>query len=261
MASDTTSGAREAARCYRLYRPPLPKAMLDDLLAHAGAAPGDRLLDLACGPGRVALALAPAFAAVTAVDLSDAMVAEGKIAAAECGIANVTWQSARAEDAEATSGAYHLVTIGDALQRLDQDAILERSRRWLVPGGTVAILRSLDTLSGAEPWHGAVRDAVARWSGRDAAGLAAPTPPPTHNEALLTAHGFRDVASFAFEVPYDWTVEAILGNLFSTSYCARHALGTRSDAFADAVTRAIAPYAVDGIVRETLTFGYTFGRT
>ena len=72
------SGAREIARCYRLYRPPYPQDLLKDLLRRANISGANSLLDLACGPGRVGLSIASAFAAVTAVDLEPEMVAEGQ---------------------------------------------------------------------------------------------------------------------------------------------------------------------------------------
>jgi ubiquinone/menaquinone biosynthesis C-methylase UbiE len=256
MVSFENSGARDAARCYRRYRPPVPRALLDDLLARTRVAPSDILLDLACGPGRVGLSLAHAFASVTAVDLEPEMIAEGEIAAAERGIRNVTWRIGRAEDVEAAPGTIRLVTIGDALHRFDQPAVLANIRSWLTPGCAIAILRSMDTLSGSEPWHHTVRDLVTGWSGCDAAKLAAPTLPPEQCEAALAAHGFRDVASFTFTTPYVWSIDAILGNLASTSYCAPHVLGPKAEGFAAAAKTALASLALT----ETMTFGYTFGR-
>src|SRR5215470_8477036 len=57
------------AKYYRLYRPPYPQDLLDDLLQRARVSRSGNLLDLACGPGRVSLAIASSFAAVSAVDL------------------------------------------------------------------------------------------------------------------------------------------------------------------------------------------------
>jgi cyclopropane fatty-acyl-phospholipid synthase-like methyltransferase len=252
------SVTREMARCYRRYRPPLPQSLLEDLLRRAGVAPSGRLLDLACGTGRVGLALAPAFAAVDAVDLEPAMIAEGEAAAAERGIGNVRWHTSSAEAFDAAPGAYRLIAIGDAFHRFDT-ALIARMRSWLVPGGAVAALRSFDTLSGAEPWHRPLRDLVTRFSGRDAEILS--TPPPAETcEATLKVHGFHDVATFAFTMPYVWTVEAILGNLASTSFCASHILGPGALEFEDAVRRTLFLHASDGTFRETLRFSYTFGR-
>ncbi len=132
-------------------------------------------------------------------------------------------------------------------------------RTWLVPGGAAAALRSFDTLSGAEPWHRPVRDLVTRFRGRVAETLSTP-PPADACETTLKAHGFRDVATFVFTMPYVWTVEAVLGNLASTSFCATHILGERAPAFEDAVRQALSVHAPDGVLQETLTFSYTFGR-
>jgi hypothetical protein len=160
---------------------------------------------------------------------------------------------------EAASGAYRLVTAGDAFHRFGP-ALIESMRTWLVPGGAAAALRSFDTLSGAEPWHRPVRDLVTRFSGKDAGTLSTP-PPADACEATLKTHGFLDVATFVFSMPYAWTVEAILGNLASTSFCATHILGSRAPAFEDTVRQALSAYARDGVLRETLAFSYTFGRT
>ena len=251
----------DMARCYRLWRPPFPQALLDDIVACANVARSSALLDLACGPGRVALALAPRFASVTAVDLEPAMIAEGKIAAAGRGLTNVTWHIARAEDFDAPPGAFQFITIGDAFHRFDQGSLLQKARSWLAPGGAVAILRSLDTLSGAEPWHHAVRDVIAKYSDKDPAKLAAPTLPPEEVERALAGHGFREVASSSVAAPYEWSLEAILGNLASTSYCAGHVLGANADAFAEDVRRALTPHAQNGVLREhAMAFGCTLGK-
>jgi 2-polyprenyl-3-methyl-5-hydroxy-6-metoxy-1,4-benzoquinol methylase len=261
MTSTSDSfGAREAARCYRLYRPPFPQALLDDLLARANVTPSHSLLDLACGPGRVAIPLAPSFAHVTAVDLEPAMIAEAQTAAAERAITNVSWQIAKAEDTAAAPATFQLVTIGDALHRFDQPAILAKVRTWLAPGGSIAVLRSLDTLSGAEPWHRIVTDAVTKWTGRDTAKLTAPTQTTDECEAILNANGFRDVSSHHFTTPYAWSIEAILGNLASTSFYAKHILGPIADNFTADVTAALKAIAPDGTLRETLTFSTTIAR-
>ena len=74
VRSDAFVGTAEA---YARWRPPYPVAMLDELLREAGIGPGARLLDLATGPGRIALALADRFAEVWALDLEPEMIAVG----------------------------------------------------------------------------------------------------------------------------------------------------------------------------------------
>ncbi len=49
------------ARYYARYRPPYPEEFLADLRSLAETTGHGSLLDLACGPGRVAIPMAPLF--------------------------------------------------------------------------------------------------------------------------------------------------------------------------------------------------------
>jgi ubiquinone/menaquinone biosynthesis C-methylase UbiE len=48
----------EAAGSYHHVRPDYPAEFFDELIAVAGSAPGDHLLDVACGPGQATVPLA-----------------------------------------------------------------------------------------------------------------------------------------------------------------------------------------------------------
>jgi SAM-dependent methyltransferase len=62
------------------------------LVAFSGANAADTVLDVACGPGLVAAALAKACRHVTGIDLTPAMVDKGRHHAAALGLANVDWR-------------------------------------------------------------------------------------------------------------------------------------------------------------------------
>jgi ubiquinone/menaquinone biosynthesis C-methylase UbiE len=128
------------AQAYALYRPAYPAAMLAELLDLAGTPPGAALLDIACGPGRITLDLAPAFETVWAIDLEPEMVEVGKAAAARRGVGNISWFVGRAEDLDAPPGAFDLITIGEAFHRLDQPLVTRKALGWLKPGGGLATM-------------------------------------------------------------------------------------------------------------------------
>ena len=48
----------EAAGSYNRVRPEYPRELFDDLIAIAGLVPGDRLVEVGCGPGKATLPLA-----------------------------------------------------------------------------------------------------------------------------------------------------------------------------------------------------------
>lgn len=104
--------------------------------------PGARVLDLGCGTGHSSIALARAYPALTVrgVDLDEASIAEARRNAADAGVADrVTFALG---DAAGTHepGAYHLITVFEALHDMaDPIAVLTSARAALAPGGSVFI--------------------------------------------------------------------------------------------------------------------------
>ena len=92
--------------------------------------------------------------------------------------------------------------------------------------------------------------------------------PPSHSRAaaqritnsVLRDAGFAEVASHAFGEDYDWTIEAILGNLYSTSVCSKRVVGVNAVAFEAELTSALLAHDPSGTYREQVRFGYTIGR-
>src|SRR6202022_3176660 len=67
------------------------KEQLDEALAVARPEPRDRVLDVATGTGKLALATAPHVSGVTGLDLTPEMLDQARRTAAERSIANVDW--------------------------------------------------------------------------------------------------------------------------------------------------------------------------
>ena len=63
-----------------------------ELLVGAGkASPGDRALDVACGPGTVVIAFAKRVSHAIGLDATQAMLAQGREKAAAAGVGNAAW--------------------------------------------------------------------------------------------------------------------------------------------------------------------------
>ena len=253
------------AAYYARYRVPYPQELLQDLVRRANITGQGRLLDLASGPGRVALAISSSFRDVWAVDREPEMLEVGKAEAKRRGVSNVTWTLERAEDLQAPAESFELITIGEAIHRLDQRLIAERSLRWLKSGGCLAVIGCSDILSGREDWQRVAVSVAERWT-RHAfpAGWAASSAGAnrgTNNVIqVLTAAGFESVESYAFVEPYDWTVDSIVGYLHSTSVCSRRILAGNLAAFDSELRCELHALNSTGIFHERIRFGYTLGR-
>jgi SAM-dependent methyltransferase len=260
LRRDAFAGAAEA---YAQYRPPYPPRMLADLLERAGVPSGD-LLDLATGPGRIALDLAGSFERVVAIDLEPDMIAVARAAATRRGIENVTWHVGRAEDLDVPDASFDLITIGEAFHRLEQAVIAQRAMGWLRPGGCLATLGTDGRFSGDATWQASLREVRDRWLARsfpDGVGLWLPArgEGQEDREATLRAAGFVDVDGRSFEEAVELDFDAILGFLSSTSVCSKRVLGPEFDAF-EAELRAALEADGTGRYPEMLRLGYTLAR-
>lgn len=97
--------------------------------------PGQRVLELGCGSGGTARALAPCVSQIVATDISTAMIAIAKKRQRDEGISNVSFRCARADE-EHTGGPFDVVCAFSLLHLVpDLEASLERIRAALKPGG------------------------------------------------------------------------------------------------------------------------------
>ncbi|HEY2708096.1 MAG TPA: class I SAM-dependent methyltransferase [Caulobacteraceae bacterium] len=249
---------------YVRYRPPYPRQLLDGFLNEARLPPDARLLDLACGPGRVALAIADRFAEVWAVDLEPDMIEAGQREAARLGVGNIRWSVGRAEDVEAPPGSFDLITIGEAFHRLDRARVAALGYGWLKPGGAFVTMGGGAAEETAAPWRrvvaGVVRDFVGEPARRLGAPNAAPAVELADQEQVIRDAGFVGVTSRSFAVPQSWTLETLLGNARSNSTLSRRALGDRHAAFEAALTEALLAYDPSGRYVEAFGWGYTIAR-
>ena len=121
---DSTLFAGTAA-FYLRGRPPYSRA-LTEFLAREADLRGRRVLDVGCGPGTVAVDLAPHAAEVVALDPDGEMLAEAKRHAGRRGVATVRWVLGRAEDLGTLDlGRFELVTFAQSFHWTDREAVAE----------------------------------------------------------------------------------------------------------------------------------------
>ena len=235
------------AEYYDRFRPPYPAVLLDDLRGRVPLRGTGRLLDLACGTGQVAFALAADFAEVWAVDQEAEFIEFGERRAQTLGVTNIRWIAAAAEDV-ALEGAFDLVGIGNAFHRLDRDVVAKRLVPHLSERGCVALVWGGPAWRGDRPWQRVLVDTLERWM--DAVGARDRVPEGWEqameqdpHEQVLRRAGLAYEGSFEFSAVKRWSVESLLGFVSSTSFLNRAVLGHRVDEFESDLGSGSSPVA------------------
>jgi ubiquinone/menaquinone biosynthesis C-methylase UbiE len=162
----------------------------------AGAAPGRRALDVACGPGLLTLALAEAGAETTGVDATDALLALARAEAERRGLA-VAFRAGDATALDLPSGSFDVVTCRAAFHHFPEPArVLAEMARVAKPGGSLLVA---DLLGSEDAAQAQLHDRIER--------LCDPTHvralPESAFDALFRAAGLHGVAKPAGEMAYD----------------------------------------------------------
>jgi ubiquinone/menaquinone biosynthesis C-methylase UbiE len=171
---------------------------------------GDRALDVACGPGIVACALATCAEHVTGLDFTPAMLAQAAALQAERRLDNLEWRQGSAMELPFDEAQFDVVVARFSFHHyIDPAAAFREMMRVCRPGGTIL-----------------VADVAPRPDARDAYDALEKQRDPSHTRALTEEEFGRlgDAASVVLKskIRYDLAsdVEGLLASSFPPPGCA-----------------------------------------
>ena len=235
---------------YSRFRPKYPPSLVSILRENFQLDGTGRLLDLGCGPGPVAIALANLFDEVVAMDPDDGMRAEGERIARERDITNIEWRFGGSKDLSPALGQFRLVTMGNSFHWMDRARTLDALYEIVTDGGGIAVVGEGAPIPPPPmtPWRAAIDSVLRRYLIERDRSWENP-PPEERHEAYIARSRFKDLASYSESFDIEWTIDSIIGNLYSMSFCSRRVLGDRVDAFERDVREAVLAVEPSGILK------------
>jgi SAM-dependent methyltransferase len=190
-----------------------------------GLSQEDRVLDLGCGPGMLAGALAPLVGEVIAMDPEPEMLRIAE--AAYGGAGSIRFIRGSSYDLSPALGRFRLVTMGRSFQWMDRVETLHRLEAMIEPGGAVALFNSGHRDAPETGWLAAYRALVHRYAEDDSSHVKRRSGVWVGHEAILFDSAFRVLDEIAVIERRQVKVGQLVQRALSRSSTAPERLGGR----------------------------------
>ena len=226
---------------YARYRPLYPASLVRYIVDKFSLDGEGRLLDLGCGTGQLALRFQDWFDDIVGIDPEPEMLDEARRLSIDNRVDNVQWLQGKAEEQANDLGTFRLITIAKAFHWMDRETVLEMLYHHTDAHGGIAVIGNDSEKHEPLPWQLKVNEVVARWLGSERrAGNRTYQPPIERYEDTLAKSRYQNIENHVLPTySHTWTVDSIVGNLYSTSYGARRFFGEDLERFEDELRTAL----------------------
>jgi SAM-dependent methyltransferase len=239
------------AAYYAAYRWPYPPAVVDYLARRCALDGHGRLLDAGCGTGQVFQVFAHLFDDVVAIDRDPEMVEYARKATSELGLRNVSVRELAVEDLGDDIAPLRMTIFGASFHWTDRQRVGDRIYDLTAPGGYLVVLAPNDVPRGTTAWEQVVRDVLVRQLGPERrAGTGVYCQGERHHQALARTR-FKKIEQTDIPVVEHWSIDQIIGHLYSTSYASKMVVGDRANDLEQDLRQSLARIASDKPFEKT----------
>jgi SAM-dependent methyltransferase len=232
---------------YARYREPYSASFFREMARREELQGTERLIDIGCGPGSLAIGFAPYVRSCVGVDIETEMLAAARVEAARAGV-HLDVMQARIEDLPEDIGVFQVVTIGRALHWFDREKAIAVLERIVDTNGWIATCGTRTHSAASQGLTGKFHEVRRAWS-------SDPDERRYHINIEDWFRGSRFSKREEVEVTetHRVTISDLIGRALSLSTTSPEVLGDRRPAFEAAMREALEPLSVDGAFEEEVT--------
>lgn len=247
---------------YTRYRPDIPKKVIDIIVKHLDVKPTDRVLDIGCGTGKVALAMEDRCDEMVCLDPDSEMLRWAK-KATKSSKTRLTWINRSAEDLgklQKGLGTFKLATSSRAFHWMNQEQVLKNLDELIDENGGIAIFSDRVLWGGGEEWQRAVKKVIQKYlRGKRSAGKGKSKKSDEPWENVLARSVFRFIKTYDVPIVRTWDIESIIGYVLSTAFAAPHLFGNQLDRFKKEVKETLLSLNPEGVFKENAAWSIVLG--
>ena len=197
-----------------------------------------RVLDLGCGPGFIANALAPHVSEVLGLDPSPNMIDAAHAAAAP----NARFAVGSSEDLSAVEAPVQLVTIGRAFHWMNRAQALADLDPLIARGGAIALINDRPADIPMNQWWRAFNALTKSFAVLDDYNQHRASDDWVPHEEVLVGSAFADLRSISVYQTHDWTLDKLVRHTLSRSGTTEALLGDRVPEMTAAIADLMASF-------------------
>jgi len=235
---------------YARYRLGYPDSLIARVIERAGLQPHDKVMDLGCGPGTLAVAFARAGMDVVAVDPEPAMLGAAGKAAQEAGV-SLTLREGSSFALPVDDAPFRLVAMGRSFHWMDGTNTLAALDAIVMADGALAFFDDDHPPTSENRWRTALRELGNKY-GRQQSPHRIDAQSPgfrTHHSLLLDSR-FNRLEGLSEFIRREITADEIVGLAFSLSTSSPEKLGDQAGAFEAELRAALAAISAEGRFTE-----------